>query len=242
MSSLPDLRILTADRCSDYQIFEFSLPIAVLTTRSSNSHYRSLFSLPDLRILTTDRCCHPVTTRYPNSHYRLMLWLPGSNFHHRSLFSLPVLQKFPHCRSLSSLPDLRTLTADRCCHYQSFEFSLPIDVVTTRSMNSQYRLLSSPLDRWILPTDRCRSLLSLPDQWTLTTDCCRHYQMNEFSLPVAPLTTRSMNSHSGPCGHYQINAFSLLIGDVTTRTMNPHYRSLLSLSDHWMLTTDRCRH
>ena len=35
-----------------------SLPLAVLTTRSSNSQYRSLFSLPDLRILTTGRCYH----------------------------------------------------------------------------------------------------------------------------------------------------------------------------------------
>ena len=42
----PRCRIITDDRCSHYQINEFSLPMAVLTTRSMNSHYRWLFSLP----------------------------------------------------------------------------------------------------------------------------------------------------------------------------------------------------
>ena len=38
------LPILTTD--SHYQVNEFSLPTAVLTTTSMNSHYRALFSLP----------------------------------------------------------------------------------------------------------------------------------------------------------------------------------------------------
>ena len=38
--------------------YEFSLPLAFLTTGSSNSHYCLLFSLPELRILTTACCCH----------------------------------------------------------------------------------------------------------------------------------------------------------------------------------------
>ena len=87
MFSLPDLRVLTINPCSHYQIFEFSLPLAVLTTRSSNSHYRMLFWLPDLRILATERY----------SHYQIFEFsLPGavlttrsSNFHYRALFSLP---------------------------------------------------------------------------------------------------------------------------------------------------------
>ena len=40
-------RILTTNHCSHYQINEFSLPIAVLTTRPMNFHYRSVFRLPD---------------------------------------------------------------------------------------------------------------------------------------------------------------------------------------------------
>ena len=60
---------------------EFSLSDAVLTTRSSKSHYRSLISLPGVRILTTSRYSHyqefefslPVavlTTRASDFHYR----------------------------------------------------------------------------------------------------------------------------------------------------------------------------
>ena len=46
------------NHCSHSQINKFSLPVAVLTTRPMNSHYRSLFSLPDQWILTTGRCSH----------------------------------------------------------------------------------------------------------------------------------------------------------------------------------------
>jgi hypothetical protein len=46
--SLPDLRILTTSGCSHYQRLEFSLPVAVLTTRASNSQYQWMFSLPEL--------------------------------------------------------------------------------------------------------------------------------------------------------------------------------------------------
>ena len=59
MFSLPDLRILTTNRCPHYKIFELSLPTDVLITRSSNYHYRSMLSLPDLRILTGDPCLPP---------------------------------------------------------------------------------------------------------------------------------------------------------------------------------------
>ena len=53
--SAPDLRILTTDGCSHHQINEFSRPLDVLTTRSSNSHYQTRFSPPDVWTLT-ERC------------------------------------------------------------------------------------------------------------------------------------------------------------------------------------------
>ena len=56
--SLPDLRILTTSGCCHCQRLEFSLPVAVLTTRASNSHYQWMFSLPELRILTISGCSH----------------------------------------------------------------------------------------------------------------------------------------------------------------------------------------
>ena len=69
---------LTTERCSHYPTFEFSLPIAALTTGPSNSHYRSMFSLPDfefslldLRILTTDRCSHYRTEKSRRTDARL---------------------------------------------------------------------------------------------------------------------------------------------------------------------------
>ena len=79
-------RLTTGYRYSQSH-YEFSLPLAFLTTGSSNSHYRLIFSLPDLGILTTACCCHyqnfefslplaVVTTRASNSHYRLLFSLP----------------------------------------------------------------------------------------------------------------------------------------------------------------------
>ena len=62
----------------DYRVFEFSLPIDVLTTRAPNSHYRSKFSITGLQIFSTDRC----------PHYQ------SSNSHYRWLFSLLDLQNF----------------------------------------------------------------------------------------------------------------------------------------------------
>ena len=44
-----------------------------------------------------------------------------------------------HNRSVLSLPDQPIPTTDRCCHYQIIEISLPIGVVTTRTMNYHYR-------------------------------------------------------------------------------------------------------
>jgi hypothetical protein len=124
------------------------------------------------------------------------------------------------------------------------KLSLPIDDLTTRSMNSHYRLLFSlpvnelPLDlpiailttRSSLPT-----VISLPDQWIVTTDRWSHYQIDEIvttdgdvttrsmklSLPIAVHTTRSMISH------WQINDFSLPSVVLTTKSMNSHYRACI---------------
>ena len=68
----------TTGRCPHYQNNEFSLPVAVLTTRAMNSDYRLLFSLPEQWV---------VTTRAMNSHYRSLLSLPEQ---YRSLLSLPI--------------------------------------------------------------------------------------------------------------------------------------------------------
>ena len=118
--SLPDLRIVTTDRCSHYQITEFSLPIDVVTTRSSNCHYRSMFSLPFCTLSRIFTFIPPFTRPSPVCG--------SSNSHFRSMFSLS---------------DLRILTTDRCSHYQIFEFSLPIGRVTNSAMNSHYRSVMS---------------------------------------------------------------------------------------------------
>ena len=61
-------------RISSLRFNEFPLLVAVVTTRSMNSHYRVLLSLPSA----------VVTTRSMNSHYRLLFSLPARQF------SLPV--------------------------------------------------------------------------------------------------------------------------------------------------------
>ena len=177
--SLSDLRILTTNRCSHYQSFKDELPIAVLTTRSSNSHYQSLFSLPDLRILTSNPCSHD---KILHSHYQSLFSPPdlgiltinpcfyqifefslpitvliarSSNSHYQSLFSLPDVRILT-TNLCVSLPDLGILTTNPCSHYQIFEF--------TTNPCSQYQIFFL-------------------------------YQIFEFSLPISVLTTRSSNSH-----------------------------------------------
>ncbi len=142
--SLPDHRTLTIARSPHCLINEFSLPLTVLTTKSSNSHYRSLFSLSDHRILITARCSH-----YQIIEFSLPLAVfstRSSNFHYCARCSLYQITESPnsHYRSLFS--------------HQIIEFSLslPLAVLTTRSSNSHYRSLFSARS----PNSNYRSMFS----------------------------------------------------------------------------------
>jgi hypothetical protein len=120
-----------------------------------------------------------------------------------------------HYQSLLSLPMPRNLTTSCCCHYWINEFSIPVAVVTTGSMNSHYQSQSSLINEFSLLdqsmgfnlktqlntsstgslNSHYQSLLSLLDQLILTTSRCCHYWINEFSLPVAVVTTEATKSH-----------------------------------------------
>ncbi len=77
-----------------------------------------------------------------------------------------------HYQSMFSLPDLPILTTRRCCHYQIIRFSLPIDALTTRSSDSQYRSCAHyQIIKFSLPID---ALTTIPDHQILTTDWCSH--------------------------------------------------------------------
>ena len=58
----------TISRCSHYYLDEFSLPVAVLTTRAIGSHYRALFSLPEQCVLTTRHFFRDTKRRSSGAH------------------------------------------------------------------------------------------------------------------------------------------------------------------------------
>ncbi len=86
-----------------------------------------------------------------------------------------------HRLLIFSLPDDRILSTAVCSHHQITEFSLPRDILTTRSPNSHY--------------PDYRRLFSPPGHRILTTAGYSHYQITEFSLPQAVHTTSLPNSH-----------------------------------------------
>ena len=142
---------------SHYQIFEFSLPIIFLTTRTSNFHYQSLFSLPGLRNFNAN----------PFSHYQVFEFsLPITFLTTRScLLSAPA--------RLTSRNDLEpgvakllgvcspvddTQGADRVSHH-----SCPVCPVQSRDVRGssiKHRDLTATLGRGYLPKAACG--LALP--------------------------------------------------------------------------------